>query len=165
MKLLLLLFYFPALLLCSNVIAEPVVIHNSGNTIAMENPLGSAKQKLQNTPIPKPSITIRRVPVITTTMSPGKVSARIVKLPYLSPPLFIVGYDPLSVSWLKKHKKTLKDHGAMGIAINVQTEQQVIELQNAAGGIAIAPVPGTKIGRELSLEHYPALISRTLIEQ
>ncbi len=66
---------------------------------------------------------------------------------------------------LQEHKEKLKQSHAIGIVVNVQTEQQVNQLQKTAGGLEITPVPGTKVAKQLSLEHYPVLISSTLIEQ
>ncbi len=152
-----------SLLISFMVIAEPVVIYDSGHTQSMVHP--PSNQKLRATPNKNHQVYFPRVPVVTPTMSPGKVFSRSIHHPYLSNPIFIVGYDMISLSWLQEHKEKLKQNHAIGIVVNVKTEQQVNQLQQAAGGIEITPVPGTKVAKQLSLAHYPVLISSTLIEQ
>lgn len=145
------------------VTAEPIVIYDSGQTQPMVHP--PSNQKLRASPSKNHHVKFPRVPVITPTMSPGKVFPRSIHHPYLSNPIFIIGYDKISLSWLQEHKEKLRQNHAIGIVVNVQTEKQVNQLQQAAGGIEITPVPGTKVAKQLSLEHYPVLISSTLIEQ
>jgi integrating conjugative element protein (TIGR03765 family) len=103
--------------------------------------------------------------VVTPSLSPGRVQSRAGKYPQLSFPIFIVGFDPLSIAWLQEHQEKLKKYSALGLAVNVQTERQIGLLQKAAGGIKIAPVAGAKIAKDLSIKHYPVLVSRTMIEQ
>jgi len=98
-------------------------------------------------------------------MTPGRVRARRIDRPGLIRPVFIVGADPISLQWLHIHAAQLKKHQATGIAVNVENAHQLKRLQNAAGGITISPVPGQKIARQLSLSHYPVLVSKTRIEQ
>lgn len=145
-------------------VAEPVVIHDSGHTQPLKHP-GVTNQQLQSTPVKPRDMSYRRVPVVTTSLSPGRVQSRAGKYPYLSFPIFIVGYDPFSLTWLREHQEKLKQYSALGLAVNVQTERQIGLLQEAAGGIKIAPVSGAKIANDLSIKHYPVLVSRTMIEQ
>ena len=154
------------LLIGSQCLAEPIVIYDSGNTNPLSLPISNEKRnQLKQAPAKPASLHYRRLPVVTKVMRPGKVKTRKSKHPYLNFPLFIVGYDQLSLFWLQKHKEKLKKHAAVGIAVNVQTEEQMRLLKVAAGGIEISPVPGSKIAGQLKLAHYPALISSTLIEQ
>ncbi len=154
---------FLSLFISSIVSAEPVVIYNSGHTQPLVHP--PSNQQLRAKPSKNHQVNFPRVPVVTPTMSPGKISPRSIHHPYLSNPIFIVGYDMISLSWLQEHKEKLKQNHAIGIVVNVQTEQQVNQLQQVAGGIQITPVSGTKVAKQLSLAHYPVLISSTLIEQ
>jgi len=154
---------FLSLFTSTMVLAEPVVIYDSGRTQPMVHP--PSNQQLQATSGKNPQVHFPRVPVVTPSMSPGKVFPRSIHHPYLSNPIFIVGYDMISLSWLKEHQEKLIQNHAIGIVVNVQTEQQVNQLQQAAGGIEITPVPGTKVAKQLSLVHYPVLISSTLVEQ
>ena len=143
---------------------EPVVIYDSGYTQPLVHP--PSNQQLRAIPSKNHQVNnLPRVPVVTPTMSPGKVLSRPIHHPYLSNPIFIVGYDMISLSWLQEHKEKLKQNHAIGIVVNVKTEQQVNQLQQAAGGVEITPVRGTKVAKQLSLAHYPVLISSTLIEQ
>jgi integrating conjugative element protein (TIGR03765 family) len=154
---------FLSLFTSTMVSAEPVVIYDSGRTQPMVHP--PSNKQLQATPGKNHQVNFPRVPMVTPSMSPGKVFTRSIDHPYLSNPIFIVGYDMISLSWLQEHKEKLKQNHAIGIVVNVKTEQQVNQLQQAAGGIEITPVPGTKVAKQLSLVHYPVLISSTLIEQ
>lgn len=154
---------FLSVLISSTVSAEPVVIYDSGHTQPMVH--SPSNQQLQEIPGKNHQVNFPRVPVVTLSMSAGKVFPRPIHHPYLSNPIFIVGYDMISLSWLQEHKEKLKQNHAIGIVVNVKTEQQVNQLQQAAGGIEITPVSGTKVAKQLSLAHYPVLISSTLIEQ
>ncbi len=151
------------LLISSMVSAEPIVIYDSGHTQPMVHP--PSNLQLKATPGKNHQVNFPRVPVVTPSISPGKVFSRSIHHPYLSNPIFIVGYDMISLRWLQEHKEKLKQNHAIGIVVNVQTEQQVNQLQQVAGGIQITPVSGTKVAKQLSLAHYPVLISSTLIEQ
>ena len=144
--------------------AEPIVIYDSGKTQPLEHP-GVTNQQLQSSPATPHNVNHQRLPVVTLNLSPGRVQSRPGKYPYLSFPLFIVGYDSLSITWLQEHQEKLKAYSALGLAVNVQTEQQLNKLQQAAGGIKIVPVPGTELAKDLSIKHYPVLVSRTMIEQ
>ena len=151
------------LCICSVVWAEPVIIFDSGQTQAMQS-----QPKTLRYQYPPPQNTQHEyngLPVSTPSMTPGRVQSRIINRPYLNQPIFIVGADPLSIAWLKEHREQLQKHNATGIAVNVQTQQQLEQLRQASGGLAVNPVAGEKIARQLSLSHYPVLVSRTRIEQ
>jgi len=153
----LILFIIPALGL-----SKPVVIFDSGNTQPLPAPGMPMRIQLPSGDnIPNPEV----LPVKTPSMSPGRVALRKINRPTLNRPVFIVGYDPLSLKWLILHHTQLKQLNALGIAVNVDTQNQLQQLIKAAGGIDISPVSGTAIAKQLRLTHYPALVSRTRIEQ
>lgn len=143
--------------------SEPVVIYDSGRT----KPLPVQPQTL---PIQTPVTAdfdgqIELLPVKTPSLSSGKVESRTIDRPYLDHPIFIVGADPLSMRWLLLHHAQLKRLNAIGLAVNVETPVQLQKLQNAAGGLAIHPLPGDTIAKQLALQHYPVLITSSRIEQ
>ena len=153
------------LMLCISpvLLAEPVIIFDSGQT----QPLQSQPKTIRYQ-YPPPENTqpeFDGLPVSTPSMTPGRVQTRSINRPTLNQPVFIVGADRLSILWLQEHRDQLKKYNATGIAVNVQTQQQLEHLRQAAGGLAVNPVSGEKIARQLSLAHYPALVSRTRIEQ
>jgi len=143
--------------------AEPVVIHDSGNTKPLQSFPQSSRYQYAATENYQPEF--NGLPVITPSMSPGRVQTRTINRPFLNQPIFIVGADALSLTWLKEHRLQLKKHNATGIAVNVKTQHELEQLLQASDGLAINPVTGDKISRQLSLKHYPALVSTTRIEQ
>jgi len=143
--------------------AEPVVIHDSGNTKPIQSFPQNSRYQYAATENYQPDF--NGLPVITQSMSPGRVQTRTINRPFINQPIFIVGADALSLSWLKEHRQQLKKHKATGIAVNVTTQKELEQLVQASGGLAINPVAGDKISRQLSLKHYPALVSATRIEQ
>jgi len=147
----------------TDLIAEPIVIHDSGKTAQLQS--FPKKRRYHYAPPANYQAEFNPLPVITLSMSPGRVQARTINRPFLNQPIFIVGADALSLTWLKEHHQQLKKHKATGIAVNVTTQQELEQLVQASGGLAINPVAGDKISRQLSLKHYPALISATRIEQ
>jgi len=143
--------------------AEPLVIYDSGNT----KPLQSFPKTIRYLfAVPEKYQTeFNGLPVVTHSMTPGRVQTRTINRPFLNQPIFIVGADALSLTRLKEHRQQLKKHNATGIAVNVKTQKELEKMVQASGGLAINPVAGDKISRQLSLKHYPALISATRIEQ
>ena len=143
--------------------AEPLIIYDSGNT----KPLQSFPKTIhyQFAASDNYQTKFNGLPVITNLMTPGRVQTRSINRPFLNQPIFIVGADELSLTWLKEHHQQLKKHNATGIAVNVKTEKELEQLIQASGGLAINPVAGDKISHQLSLKHYPALVSATRIEQ
>lgn len=143
--------------------AEPLVIYNSGKT----KPLQSFPKTIryQFAPPENYQAEFNGLPVVTHSMVPGHVQTRSINRPFLNQPIFIVGADEFSLTWLKEHYQQLKKHKATGIAVNVKTQKELKQLVQASGGLAINPVAGDKISRQLSLKHYPALISASRIEQ
>ena len=155
------------LILCitisTGLIAEPIVIHDSGKAIQLQS--FPKNRRYHYAPPAHYQTEFNPLPVITLSMSPGRVQTRTINRPFLNQPIFIVGADALSLTWLKEHHQQLKKHKATGIAVNVTTQQELEQLVQASGGLAINPVAGDKISRQLSLKHYPALVSATRIEQ
>ena len=143
--------------------AEPLVIYDSGNT----KPLLSFPKNIRyQYAAPENYLAeFNGLPVVTHSMAPGRVQSRSINRPFLNQPVFIVGADELSLTWLKEHHQQLKKHNATGIAVNVTTQKELEQLVQASGGLAINPVAGDKISRQLSLKYYPVLVSVTRIEQ
>ncbi|MDO8828242.1 integrating conjugative element protein [Methylophaga sp.] len=141
----------------------PVIIYDSGRT----TPLPDQPDTVQvQTPVTADfSVHLEPLPVTSPTLSPGKVEARSLDRRYLERPVFMVGADGLSLRWLAVHQARLKQHQAIGIAVNVDTAEHLQQLQQAAGGLVIYPLAGDALAEQLDLTHYPVLISPTRIEQ
>ncbi len=163
------LFLMTGLLFAEGIIAEPHVIYDSGMTKSTKPYMASVntpnRRALSQAAV-KPNIrSFTRLPVSTPELTPGKVERKKIKHPLLNRPFFIVGADRLSHHWLIENRDQLKTLHAIGIVVNAQTEQQLSELEESAGGMRLSPVRGGKMARQLSLNHYPVLISGGLIEQ
>ena len=119
---------------------------------------------------PAPSIPERRdaeaniLPIHSTLLSPGDVTRRVIAAPGLSP-IFLVGDDTRSRAWLRKRAETLRSIHATGFAVQVATEAELASLRALVPGVAIVATPGDDLARRLRIEHYPALVTATGIEQ
>lgn len=105
------------------------------------------------------------LPVETPTLSPGRVERRSLSMPPGFSPLFIVGDDPASLSWLAARGQTLLQMGASGLAVNVQSADSLQMLLDVVPGLRIDPVPGDELANRLELTHYPVLITAAGLEQ
>ena len=98
-------------------------------------------------------------PVVTASMSVGRVTedeARDVKYQMATRPMFIIGYDPVSIKWLSSNKELLKEKKAIGLVVNIQTKEQMEELQSIVGdGVLMQPTPGDRLAEHLKIRHYP----------
>ncbi len=158
---------FLLIILCSLNLcfAAPNIIYDSGNTQSLMGYLVSIK------PASGPRKTIatkgmlKVYPVVTTELSPNTVTPRAINYPQLQQPLFIVGYDALSMRWLKTFHATLLQQQAVGLVVNVDSAQQFAAIQAAAPGLELYPGSGSQLAKEIDLHHYPVLISTTRIEQ
>ncbi len=153
-------------LCCINLcFAAPTVIYDSGNTQSLMgylvsiNPADGPRKT-------RPSQRMPHVyPVITAELSPNTVTPRAINYPHLQQPLFIVGYDALSFRWLQTVQPTLRHHQAVGLVVNVDTEQQFEAIQALVPDLELYPGSGSQLAKEIDLQHYPVLISTTRIEQ
>jgi integrating conjugative element protein (TIGR03765 family) len=74
----------------------------------------------------------------------------------VSRPLFIIGYDPVSIQWLSNNREFLASNNAVGLVVSVQTVEQMNELQRIAGkGITMQPSPGDRLAEHMRIRHYP----------
>ncbi|WP_444928294.1 integrating conjugative element protein (plasmid) [Microbulbifer sp. TRSA002] len=98
-------------------------------------------------------------PVVTSSMSVGKVGydeAKDIKYQVAMRPMFIIGYDPVSISWLKTNKELLADKKAIGLVVNVENKEQMDALQEIVGNdVMMQPTPGDRLAEHLKIKHYP----------
>lgn len=98
-------------------------------------------------------------PVVTNSMSVGKVGvdeARDIKYQVAMRPMFIIGYDPVSIGWLKTNKDLLADKKAIGLVVNVESKEQMDVLQKLVGDeVMMQPTPGDRLSEHLKIKHYP----------
>ncbi|GIU42887.1 hypothetical protein TUM4438_10490 [Shewanella sairae] len=99
------------------------------------------------------------LPVKTPQLTPGKIEFTNVNQStsaQLPRPLFIVGDDALSHRWLTHYEDKLKSINAIGIIVNVTTEQGLNRFKQYS--LQIYPVQGHDFAKTFSLKHYPVLI-------
>jgi len=104
------------------------------------------------------------LPVRSSKLTLGKVERRAIEAPGLRP-FFIVGDDENSENWLRRHAASLRERGAVGLVIHVETVQALNRLRTLAPDVPLSPVSGDNLAERLNLRHYPALITATGIEQ
>ncbi|MBJ7223573.1 MULTISPECIES: integrating conjugative element protein [unclassified Brenneria] len=104
------------------------------------------------------------LPVRSPTLSPGIVARRVIEAPGLQP-FFLIGDDDTSHAWLRRHATALRERGAVGLVVNIDTPAGLTRLREAAPGLELAPVVADDLAARLGVQHYPALITSTGIEQ
>lgn len=104
------------------------------------------------------------LPVRSTLLTPGVVERRVIEAPGLHP-LFLVGDDERSRTWLRQRGDVLREVGAVGLVVNVDSSAALDELRRLAPGLTLSPVAGDDLARRLGIRHYPVLITATGIEQ
>ena len=102
------------------------------------------------------------LPVHTPELSPGKVVRRSLNQ-VVSPPVFIVGDDPLSHRWLEAKRDYLVRIHAMGMVVNVRDKAGWHRLQRY--GLPLYPVPGHDFAKAFEINHYPVLLEQHDIKQ
>ncbi|MBX8508957.1 integrating conjugative element protein [Pseudomonas cichorii] len=112
----------------------------------------------------KPYAEADMLPVKSVRLTPGQVTGRTLKAPGLQP-LFLVGDDALSRSWLTQRGDVLRQLNAVGLVVNVEQHSALQELRQLADGLHLAPVSGDQLAEMIGLEHYPVLITATGLEQ
>ncbi|MBX8554353.1 integrating conjugative element protein [Pseudomonas cichorii] len=112
----------------------------------------------------KPYAEADMLPVKSARLTPGQVTGRTLKAPGLQP-LFLIGDDPLSRSWLTQRGDALRQLNAVGLVVNIERPSALQELRQLANGLHLAPVSGDQLAEMIGLEHYPALITATGLEQ
>ncbi|HCF3586524.1 TPA: integrating conjugative element protein [Pseudomonas aeruginosa] len=104
------------------------------------------------------------LPVHSAKLTPGTVARRVIEAPGLRP-FVVIGEDEASRAWLRRHAAALRERGAVGLVVNVETVQGLARLRALVPGVPLAPVSGDDLAERLGLRHYPALITATGIEQ
>ena len=104
------------------------------------------------------------LPVRSANLSPGDVPRRVIRAPCLTP-LFLVGDDARSRAWLRQRHAALRELGAVGLVVNVESMAALTALRRLAPGLILSPASGDDLAQRLGLRHYPVLITATGIEQ
>lgn len=110
-------------------------------------------------------------PIKSARLSVGKVGAQkpiavqsIKKRPGMRP-IFLIGDDPVSMKWLKGNASVLNELGALGMVVNVGSRERFEAINRRAGGVTLIAAAGDEIAAELSIFHYPVLITPDGVHQ
>ncbi|EPG2413646.1 integrating conjugative element protein [Klebsiella pneumoniae] len=169
------LFVLLAGLPLASLAGEPlIVVEDRGGTSALPYYEALNLQPRANTParppIPTPQIPATpadeatMLPVRSAKLTPGTVERRVIEAPGLRP-FVVVGDDEASHAWLRRHAVSLRERGAVGLVVNVETMQGLMRLRALVPGVPLAPVSGDDLADRVGLRHYPVLITATGIEQ
>ena len=163
----------------SPAVADVTVIYDSGATHSLAPYLKPLQKKALDTP-PKqasiPRLTLdelrNRLPVrssqlrsgeLTSTQLAEDVQARLARS---NPrPLFLVGADTRSITWLAQHRERLQELGAAGILVQAETAAEVERVYDVAEGLPITLVSGNGVAEALGIDAYPLLITRDGLSQ
>lgn len=102
---------------------------------------------------------------VPSQLTPGEVERKAVQLPMLPAPLFIVGDDNRSLAWIQRNQAALHQLQAVGWAVNVRDKAALGRIRAAAPGLGVIPMHIDDFAARVGLKHYPALITRTAVEQ
>jgi len=116
-------------------------------------------------PLVSPADESQMLPVVSKTLTPGKVQAKTLSASGLARPVFLVGSDPLSLAWLAQRGDILRELEAVGLAVEVPDTKALAAIRKAAQGLTVLPVSGDDIGQVLGITHYPLLLTSTGLEQ
>ena len=104
------------------------------------------------------------LPVRSMRLTPGDEPRRVIRAPGLTP-LFLVGDDARSRAWLRQRHAALRELGAVGLVVNVESMAALTALRRLAPGLTLSPASGDDLAQRLGLRHYPVLITSTGVEQ
>lgn len=112
-----------------------------------------------------PSVTVvDMLPVSTPEMTPGRVENRRLKLTGMTP-VFLLGDDALSRTWLELRRTDLQQLHATGLVVNVTGDASLRDMQTLVPGLTLLPASASDIARRLHLTNYPVLITADGLSQ
>jgi integrating conjugative element protein (TIGR03765 family) len=107
--------------------------------------------------VPKTRAAMLPLPVRSPLLQPGEPTRRTVKAPNMRP-LFLIGTDPVSRAWLSASHGALRQMGAVGFVVHLDTEEEFRALKEMAPGVWLTPASGNDLAQRLSLKTYPVLL-------
>ncbi len=166
-------------LLPVEVLAEPIVLFDSGRTVPalpykqiildVEIPdfgaLWAIDKSASETVASDPSNPANWLPITSTRLTPGKVAARVVEYNNLPSPVCVIGSGERSIKWLQKNHKALAENNVLCWLVEAPDLESVRNVILALDGVSMAPADGDAIADFFSLRHYPVLITPRFIEQ
>jgi integrating conjugative element protein (TIGR03765 family) len=132
------------------------------------NLLPSSSTPAVSLPLPKVPHSVNEeaafLPVHSIHLTPGPVPHQLLRSPGLTP-FFLAGDDPRSRAWLKEHLTSLRQLGAVGFIVHVDSVAALSALRGLVPGLTLVPASADDLAARLNLAHYPALVTATGIEQ
>jgi integrating conjugative element protein (TIGR03765 family) len=104
-------------------------------------------------------------PIQSTLLTPGDVTARTMNLPRLVQPIFLMGSDNLSQSWLKQNIDKLVALHAIGFLVQANSESDFEMMKELAGDLTLIPMNADAFAKQWNLQHYPVLITAQGVTQ
>lgn len=170
------------LIFSSAIVAEPVVVYDSGQTVSGEKyrVFFSTDIKpdfikdgwmFKSEPMPDESAANKPTettvfPVETTRLTPGKIAdPRDQYIATLPGPMCIVGADALSRQWIKRNYKTLRASNAMCIIVQAKTEAEANDIASMLNGLMVSLGDGDVLSDYFKIKHYPVYITERSISQ
>lgn len=111
------------------------------------------------------STTLGLFPLHTASMTPGQVQTCALHLPQLVQPLFLIGSDNFSRTWLKLNRDQLQALHALGFLVEAQNQADLDNARQNGDGLTIIPIRADQFAAQWHLQHYPVLISAQGITQ
>jgi integrating conjugative element protein (TIGR03765 family) len=155
----------------ATAIAELIVVEDRGGVSALpyyealNSPEDQAKPPVSTITLLRDSSAIEAalLPVRSVWLSPGDEPRRAIRAPGLTP-IFLIGDDERSRTWLQQRQAALREQRAVGLIVNVASIAALDRLRRLVPGLGLSPVSGDDLARRLGIRHYPVLITATGIE-
>lgn len=162
-------FLLLGILLSCRAVAELHVIADLGGESAVRFYESIQPEQDETAPvypnaIPETVTEADMLPVVSHKLAPGTVQPISLELTGMSP-LFLIGTDDFSRHWLSQHYENLLAQQAVGLVVNVATQEELNQLRQLAPHLALLPTPADDLSERLNLSHYPALITETGVSQ
>ncbi|MGQ3887840.1 PFL_4695 family integrating conjugative element protein [Legionella sp. CNM-1927-20] len=93
----------------------------------------------------------------TSLAQVGQVNKRKIELTQFSQPIFILGGDPFSFDWLKKHAEELEEKHALGFITNIDSSSRLEEFQRLAN-VPLLPANVDDLLAIFHEKHYPLIL-------
>ena len=79
-----------------------------------------------------------------------------IKEQFVERPLFIIGFDDVSINWLQANQNYLAGKRAVGLVVNIETKNQMVLLRQLAGNDCSYRHTWERNGAALNIRHYPS---------
>lgn len=148
--------------------AAPIVIKDYGGTstgVPSVQALRDAYEQESSNDMPSPPPQPISPFPVRTRVKPGVLQAPVRLAANTPTPFFIVGFDELSLRWFERNKQYLLSLKAVGYATNIDSAQQMDQLNVRLTPLQAFPLPLDEAAEKLGIPVYPVLIIGNEIKQ